>query len=291
MPNSVAIAYIPVLHKGYIDFLNICIEKGVKKLYLVGDDILMAHEELDYINRKDRLRALPIAQIVKAIEAVSTLTVIELSISVIKELQTAATHLVTPNEDIGGFIAERYFENIETEYIDIFLRWNKENIGEDKKPEASVMTLSDFQNDVCAQMLTESAKSFDWWRQVGAALIKNGEVIYITHNEHMPEEQQPNINGDTRALFKKGININYVTAAHAEVVAIASAAKNGFVTDGAELFVTDFPCPYCARLIAKSGIKKVYFMKGYAVLEGDVFLKEAGVDVVKIDMPITKGAE
>lgn len=283
MHNTVAIAYIPVLHKGYFNFLDVCLEKGVEKLYLVGDDILSAHDELDYIHRKDRLRALAVEQIKKSIEATSTLIVEELSNDAIEEIKLTALQIITPKEDIGKLVVQEYFSDFQIEYIDIFLRWNRENLGETTKPNTATILLTDFQKNVCEQILSESAKSFDWWRQVGAALIKDEEVVYVTHNEHLPEEQQTNIDGDTRALFKKGININYVTAAHAEVVAIGAAAKNGVITNGAELFVTDFPCPYCARLIAKAGIKKVYFLKGYAVLDGDNFLKEEGVEVIQID--------
>ncbi len=133
-------------------------------------------------------------------------------------------------------------------------------------------------------MVQESEKAVDWWRQVGAALVKNGKVLYVTHNEHKPEKEMPNILGDTRALFKRGVNIEYVTSAHAEVVAIAEAAKRGIATEGAELYVTDFPCPYCARLVASAGIKKLYFMKGYAVLKGDEYLKEAGVELIHVSL-------
>jgi len=56
----------------------------------------------------------------------------------------------------------------------------------------------------------------------------------------------------------------------------------GISTDGADLYVTDFPCPYCARIIAKSGVGRLYFLRGYAVLEGDDFLTDAGIEVYRI---------
>lgn len=283
MSNKIAIAYIPVLHKGYDNFLDLIKQKDCYTIYLIGDDILHSHEEMDYINRKDRLRAIETGKIAQFIETLN-FKVKELTHEVITELQDENVSVLTPNEDIGRVVVDAYFSEKDVEYIDIFLRWNKENVGENKKPDAKCMSLSVFQSKVCKDMLTEAAKSFDWWRQVGAVLIKDKEVVYVTHNEHMPEAQQPNIDGDTRALFKKGININYVTSAHAEVAAIGAAAKNGIKTEGTELFVTDFPCPYCARLIVKAGIKKVYFMKGYAVLDGDEFLKEEGIEVVKVSV-------
>ncbi|MFT7507832.1 MAG: dCMP deaminase [Acidimicrobiales bacterium] len=285
MSRKIAIAYIPVLHKGYFDFLNELTSQGVQELFLIGDVILGAHKELDYINRKDRLRALSLETVKDSLSAVTSLTVKELTPEVIQEIQDKDVEIFTPREDIGRVVVEAYFKDKEVGYLDIFLRWNRDNTGEEKTVEAhKTISLTDFQKEVFADVLNEAENATDWWRQVGAALVKDGEVLFVTHNEHMPEKEMPAIIGDTRALFKRGINVNYVTSAHAEVVAIAEAAKRGIVTEGAEMYLTDFPCPYCARLIAKAGIKKVYFMKGYAVLEGDEFLKGEGVEVIRVEI-------
>jgi len=281
MSKKVAVAYVPVLHKGYLDFLAGLQAEGVEELWLIGDSILESHTELDYINRKDRLRAVSVVQMQKAIAHITELSVHILEVGNVHELVTDV--IVTPQEDIGRVLVEKYFVDKQVEYRNIFLRRNLDNVGENKEPLVPTVSQNEFEQKLWKNILTEAEKSTDWWRQVGAALVKDGEVLFVTHNEHMPEEQLPNIEGDARGLFKKGIRINYVTAAHAEVVAIAEAAKRGIVTEGAELYVTDFPCPYCARLIAKSGVKKVYFRSGYAVLDGDDFLKEAGVEVVKVE--------
>lgn len=281
MSKKVAVAYIPVLHKGYLDFLAQLEAERVAELWLIGDSILNAHEKLDYINRKDRLRAVPVRQMQQILQTLSKVTVQVLEIDSVGALTVEI--IITPQEDIGRVVVEKYFADKQIEFRNVFLRRNLDNVGEDKEPEVPVITLNEFEQTVWNAVLSEAQKSADWWRQVGAALVKDGEVLFVTHNEHLPEEQLSNIEGDARGLFKKGININYVTAAHAEVVAIAEAAKRGIATQGAELYVTDFPCPYCARLIAKSGIKKVYFRLGYAVLDGDDFLKEEGVEVVKVE--------
>lgn len=286
MSKKIAIAYIPVLHKGYLTFLEALKVQGITELYLIGDCILEAHDELDYLNRKDRLRALPIQVVQDALSAITTLRVCELTDEKIQEIQNTAVTISTPREDIGRVVVEAYFADTEVTYIDIFLRWNRDNTGEAKAVEAHrTISLSEFQKEVFAAVLSEAENAVDWWRQVGAALVKDNEILFVTHNEHMPEKEQPAIIGDTRALFKRGINVNYVTSAHAEVVAIAEAAKRGIATKGAELYLTDFPCPYCARLIAKAGIKKLYFMRGYAVLAGDEFLKEEAVEVIRVTAP------
>jgi dCMP deaminase len=48
------------------------------------------------------------------------------------------------------------------------------------------------------------------------------------------------------------------------------------------MFVTDFPCPPCAKLIAGAGIAKLYFVEGYAVLDGQDVLEAAGVEIVQV---------
>lgn len=283
MSKKVAIAYIPVLHKGYLDFLRSCQDKKVDTLYLVGDEILEKHEELDYLNRKDRLRALGEQSLRAAVETLMDMAVEVLTEAVIEELKpTKDMSIFCPDEDINRFLVGKYFSDQTVKYENVFLRWHRDNVGENQSPRTPEMKLSDFQSQIFREVLTEAGKTADWWRQVGAALVKDEQVLFVTHNEHMPEEELPNVLGDPRALFKQGININYGTAAHAETVAIAEAAKRGIATEGAELYVTDFPCPYCARLIAKSGIKKVYFLKGYAVLDGDNFLKAEGVEVFQV---------
>ncbi|MCF7816113.1 MAG: hypothetical protein K9M10_00075 [Candidatus Pacebacteria bacterium] len=284
MQNKIAIAYVPILHQGYFSFLKTLEEEGVKILYLVSDDILMSHEELDYINRKDRIRALPHEVMKQQLSLLTTMTIDSLTSEKILFLKQESASLVMPREDVNLFLAETYFAECEIEYLNIFLRINRENSGEGNIPEHTEMASSEFERSTMALVVKEATKSADWWKQVGAVLVKDGKAIFPSHNEHMPDEEIPNVFGDLRSLYKKGVNINYSTAAHAEIGVIAEAARQGISTQGAEFFVTDFPCPYCSRLIAKSGIKKVYYLKGYAVLEGDEFFKQMGVETVKVDV-------
>lgn len=50
---------------------------------------------------------------------------------------------------------------------------------------------------------------------------------------------------------------------HAEQNAIVEAAKNGIALNGSILYTTVEPCDYCRKLIAQSGIKKVYYRYKY----------------------------
>ena len=48
------------------------------------------------------------------------------------------------------------------------------------------------------------------------------------------------------------------------------------------MYMTDFPCPPCAKLIAGAGVAKLYFREGYAVLDGRDVLEAAGVEIVQV---------
>lgn len=280
----IAICHIPVIHRGYLDFVRTCEGKGVTKLFLADLQFLAPQEAFDYLVRKNSLHALSAADIKQALEQYTNIPVVILNDDTVTELQNSDEEILMPKEDISTFLADKYLEGRTIQYENVFLRWNRENLGETKEPDVLATDLPEFVTTVFHQVLEEATKSADWWRNVGAALVKNGEVIALAHNDHMPFEQLPNVFGDVRALFKKGININYGTAAHAEVGVIAEVARKGISPEGAELFLTDFPCPYCARLIAKAGVKKIYFLKGYAVLEGDEFLKGEGVELIQVGL-------
>ena len=69
---------------------------------------------------------------------------------------------------------------------------------------------------------------------------------------------------------------------HAEAEIVTAAAKQGISLDGAEILTTTFPCPLCAKLLARSGIKRLYFVEGYGVLDAEQVLKAYGVEIVLI---------
>ncbi|MDN3955441.1 ComE operon protein 2 [Sporolactobacillus laevolacticus] len=74
-----------------------------------------------------------------------------------------------------------------------------------------------------------------------------------------------------------------VRTIHAEMNAILQCAKFGEPTDGAEIYVTHYPCIQCCKAIIQAGIKSVYFAKDY---KNDPYAEElykaAKVNVKKV---------
>lgn len=57
--------------------------------------------------------------------------------------------------------------------------------------------------------------------------------------------------------------LEFSRAVHAEMDALISAARIGATTVGTRLFVTTFPCHYCARHIVSAGIDEVQYIEPY----------------------------
>jgi len=57
--------------------------------------------------------------------------------------------------------------------------------------------------------------------------------------------------------------IEFSRAVHAEMAALLSAGRKGSTTIGTRLFVTTFPCHYCARGIVAAGVHEVQFIEPY----------------------------
>ncbi|PKP93056.1 MAG: deoxycytidylate deaminase [Alphaproteobacteria bacterium HGW-Alphaproteobacteria-16] len=74
---------------------------------------------------------------------------------------------------------------------------------------------------------------------------------------------------DKTALRKRlrgtavGQLIEFSRAVHAEMDALLSAGREGVSTVGTRLFVTTFPCHYCARHIVSAGVYEVQFIEPY----------------------------
>jgi dCMP deaminase len=274
---NAVIAYVPVLHQGYLRF----IERNAigRPFYVVGADVYYDYRPL----AKD-IRAIDPSLAASSIAAWGLCSEVDvLDIMTAEALAQSCPSLVLPAEDVSYQVVERFFSRCEVSFDSVFLRWDKTRSALQKEPSARSTA---FLNDSLRALWTAAHKgetaSVDWWRRVGAAVRFADGEIQFAGNEHQPHRLSPYVVGDPRSNFFKGVHIELSTATHAEARLIATAARDGRPTVGAEMFVTDFPCPPCARLIADAGFTALYFSKGYAMLDGEDILDQAGVDVVRM---------
>lgn len=115
--------------------------------------------------------------------------------------------------------------------------------------------------------------------KVGAVLVKDRRVISTGYNgapAGMPHcEHPPN----------RLVEVPCLIAVHAEVNAIAFAARHGVPTEGSTLYTTDSPCSACAQLVINAGITEVKFGRRYRDLGPTGLLERAGLTVTELGEP------
>jgi len=70
---------------------------------------------------------------------------------------------------------------------------------------------------------------------------------------------------------------------HAEQNAIIQAAYHGVQIKDSSIYVTNQPCVLCAKMIINSGIRKIYYLEEYPDALAIELLKEAKVELVKLN--------
>jgi dCMP deaminase len=72
---------------------------------------------------------------------------------------------------------------------------------------------------------------------------------------------------------------------HAEANAIIQAAKNGVRIEGAELYTTASPCWSCFKLIANSGIRRIYYGEFYRDEKSIKVARQLGIELIDLSHP------
>ncbi len=273
---SAIIAYIPVLHRGYTELFKRY--ESINTLYILSSDLIKREKYL----KKD-LRALTPENALKAVVGLKIFGHVEI-IDETKLLSMKEQTFVMPDDDLSHGLADDLKLNVV--YEPVFLRWDRRNVNTvDNDDDASPTSESQLDASAMAEALKAAGHSSDIWRRVGAVIITNDSQKKLSsYNAPIGDEHKPWIEGDPRNVFNRGVAIEMSTFMHAEARLIAKAAKDGIALNGATIYVTTYPCPACAKLIAESGIKKCLYKDGYAVLDGKQVLLEAGVELVKVQI-------
>ncbi|WP_048600351.1 ComE operon protein 2 [Rubeoparvulum massiliense] len=118
---------------------------------------------------------------------------------------------------------------------------------------------------------------------VGATIVRDKRVIAGGYNG--------SISGDAHCLDVgcKVVDGHCVRTIHAEVNAILQCSKFGVPTEGAEIYVTHFPCLNCTKTIIQAGIKRLCYETKYRVDPyAEELLRNANVEVVQVSANLDK---
>jgi dCMP deaminase len=275
--NDVIIVYMPVVHRGYLDYLA---STGAKKVYA-----LQASDLPQFPQLVREMRALSVD------ELATTLQGFGYEVRPFAELRMnelpQEVRIFVPEDDVTRSLQ---FDR-EVVWGSWFLRWDwsKGTAVGFVQPEADrIIRKGDADyakySSRMRELLEFAKRSSDWWRQVAAMAVAIDGRTIVAYNKHFPHEHAPYLDGDPRDSFKPGEFIEISTALHGEQAVIAEAARRGICLEGGELCVTTFPCNLCAPWIPTAGLAKVFFTGGYSNLNGQKTLRDNGVELIYVEL-------
>lgn len=131
-----------------------------------------------------------------------------------------------------------------------------------------------------SQSLVLATRSTCQRAMVGAVIVRDKRMIAGGYNG--------SVSGETHCI-DEGCYLqdgHCVRTIHAEMNALLQCAKFGVQTDGAEIYVTHFPCLSCSKSLIQAGIKKINYLNDY---RNDAYaihlLEQSGVAIHQIKLP------
>lgn len=277
MAKQALVLYMPALHQGYMKLFR----------EVDGDIFLIDNTTLQTLPRLDRdIRAVDVEVMQKVLTTLypeRTCSILRGSADISRLMESYQT-IVMPHEDVSKSFAKQHLPKSTVTYKDIFLRWEKIITTTEHTVQAHHSVSEDMLAKRLMSEVTNIAKeSSDWWRQVGAAIVVSNKIVLIGHNDSYPDPTfSLNTFGDPRSNFDAGEHIDLSKAIHAEARLIAQAARKGLAIEGADIFVSTFPCPVCAKSIAEAGIARVYYRDGYSILDAEDVLAAKNIEIIRV---------
>lgn len=271
--KTAIVSYIPALHQGYIKFFD----EHDGDIFVLGTKFVHEHPRMD----RD-IRAMQpelVKNMLASAMAGRTIAVLENQADL-----SQYGRIIMPDEDVNRTFAKHYIHGHEVAFQPSFLRWDRQiSTTEFEVPAGRVISKAQRDKELLGVAHDAASKSVDWWRQVGAVVARDGKPLLIGHNRPLKAEHYGvNVFGDPRSNFDAGEYIELGKTIHAEASTIGEAARRGIKLEGASIYVTTFPCPVCAKLIAAAGIKTVYYDKGYSLLDAEDVLAAHNIEIVLI---------
>jgi dCMP deaminase len=122
---------------------------------------------------------------------------------------------------------------------------------------------------------------------VGAIIVKNKRILTTGYNGAARNVKDCLELGCLRDALKipSGTRHEICRAIHAEQNAIIQAGLHGININEGTVYCTHTPCMICAKMMVNAGIKEIVSYRDYADLDAKKFLKEAKVNLRKIERP------
>ncbi|MBZ4219544.1 MAG: dCMP deaminase family protein [Chlorobium sp.] len=123
---------------------------------------------------------------------------------------------------------------------------------------------------------------------IGAVIVRENSILSTGYNG--APSGLPHCNDSNCRIYRSihpdgTVEENCVNAIHAEINAIAQAAKHGVSIKDSDIYITASPCIHCLKVLINVGIKTIYYAKPYKIEHIDELLRLSGIRLVQINLP------
>jgi dCMP deaminase len=124
--------------------------------------------------------------------------------------------------------------------------------------------------------------------KVGAVIVRDKNIIATGYNG--APAGMPHCTDAGCLIYQSKtpdgeIEENCFRTIHAEINAIAQAAKNGSSIKDASIYITHTPCIHCLKVLVNTGIKDIFYERPYKLHTLTDLLQHTQVRLQKVDLP------
>jgi dCMP deaminase len=120
---------------------------------------------------------------------------------------------------------------------------------------------------------------------IGAVIVRDHNILSTGYNgapSGLPHCNEINCR-IYRSTHPDGtVEENCVNTIHAEINAIAQAAKHGVSIKDADIYITASPCIHCLKVLINVGIRTIYYEKPYKIENISELLRLSGIRLVQV---------
>jgi dCMP deaminase len=122
---------------------------------------------------------------------------------------------------------------------------------------------------------------------IGAVIVRDHNILSTGYNG--APSGLPHCNDSNCHIYRSThpdgtVEENCVNTIHAEINAIAQAAKHGISIKDSDIYITASPCIHCLKVLINVGIKTIYYDKPYKIEHIDELLRLSGIKLVQVTM-------
>ena len=125
-------------------------------------------------------------------------------------------------------------------------------------------------------------------KHVGAVIVRDKSILATGYNGSpagMPHCTEVGCLIYENKTPAGDVELNCFRTIHAEINAIAQAAKNGSSIRDAAIYITHTPCIHCYKVLINTGIQRVCYEKAYKLHTLEELLRVSGVELVEVPLP------